>query len=59
MVAGFKLSPLHIVKYVYKRLKADIEVKAISLLELEYSDNLYQELKENLMTEIANMDRQS
>lgn len=51
--------PLHIVKYVYKRLKADIEVKAISLLELEYSDNLYQDLKENLMTEIANMDRQS
>ncbi len=47
--------PLHIVKYVYKRLKADIEVKAISLLELEYSDNLYQDLKENLMTEITSM----
>lgn len=51
--------PLHIVKYVYKRLKADIEVKAISPAELEYSDNLYQDLKENLMTEVANIDRQS
>lgn len=51
--------PLHIVKYVYKRLKADIEVKAISPDELEYSDNLYQDLKENLMMEIANMECQS
>lgn len=50
--------PLHIVKYVYKRLKADADLKAISPSELEYSDNLYQDLKENLMTEIENIERQ-
>lgn len=45
--------PLFIVKYVYKRLKADADLKAISPSELDYSDKLYQDLKETLMMEIA------
>ena len=48
--------PLFIVKYVYKRLKADADLKAISPSELDYSDKLYQDLKETLMMEIASMD---
>lgn len=45
--------PLFIVKYVYKRLKADLSLKEISPSELDYSDKLYDDLKETLFEEIS------
>jgi predicted AAA+ superfamily ATPase len=45
--------PLFIVKYVYKRLKADADLKAISPSELGYSETLYNDLKQSLFEEIS------
>lgn len=45
--------PLFISKYVYKRLKADMDLKSISPSELGYSENLYNDLKDTLMIEVS------